>query len=610
MCGIIGILGDGDVAGSIVEALRRLEYRGYDSAGIATIDDGALDRRRAPGKLAALEASLKDNPLAGAGGIGHTRWATHGAPTETNAHPHGTPHVLVVHNGIIENFAALRAELTDKGVGFASETDAEVCPQLIDYYLRTENLSPTDAFRKAINRLTGAFAIVAMFAGEDDLLIGARKGSPLAIGRGDGQMTLGSDAFALAPFTNRITYLEEGDWTVVTRAGFQIFNSDGDTVRREETISSATSALVEKDGHRHFMAKEIHEQPEVIAHTLSYYIDPATLTVRDREDMTAFDFARFDRLTISACGTAFYAAQIAKYWFETLAKLPVEIDIASELRYRDIPYPENGGALFVSQSGETADTLAALKDARAHGQAVASLVNVIESSIARDSDVVFPITAGPEIGVASTKAFTCQLAALAAIAIGAGRARGVIGDAEERRLVGELLKTPRLFTEALAVSDHIEEVARDIAKASDILYVGRGTNFPLAMEGALKLKEISYIHAEGYAAGELKHGPIALIDENLPVVVIAPSDRNFAKTLSNMHEVIARDGKALLISDAPGVAAAGDGVWRTVQMPETDPLISPIIYAAPIQLLAYFTATTKGTDVDQPRNLAKSVTVE
>ena len=608
MCGIIGILGKGEAAPAILAGLKRLEYRGYDSAGVATVHEGRLDRRRAPGKLGALEALLKDTPLPGAAGIGHTRWATHGAPNERNAHPHATERVSVVHNGIIENYAELRQELIDKGAVFESETDAEVCPQLITYYLENENCTPAEAFRKAIGRMRGAFAFAAVFAGEDDLMICARKGSPLAIGRGDGEMFIGSDAYALAPFTNRVTYLEEGDWAVITRAGFDVRAENGDAAVRNETISAASQGLVDKEGHRHFMAKEIHEQPEVIAHTISRYVDPQALEVRLPDG--AFDFAALDRLTVSACGTAYYAGLTAKYWFERWAKLPVEVDIASELRYRDVPWTPNGGALFISQSGETADTLAALREARANGQQIATVVNVAESSIAREADIIFPMAAGPEIGVASTKAFTCQLVSLACIAIAAGRARDTLTREEEKRLVEALLETPRKVSEALKASERIEDLAREIAKATDVLYIGRGVSFPIAMEGALKLKEISYIHAEGYAAGELKHGPIALIDEDLPVVVIAPKDAHFEKTVSNMQEVMARDGKAVLISCADGVAEAGADVWANIEVPKTDPMLAPIIYAVPVQLLAYFTATTKGTDVDQPRNLAKSVTVE
>ena len=608
MCGIIGILGSGDVTPAIIAGLKRLEYRGYDSAGVATVRGGAIKRRRAPGKLTALEAILKENALPGAIGIGHTRWATHGAPNEVNAHPHATDRVAVVHNGIIENYAELREELIGKGVVFESQTDAEVCPQLITYYLQSENCTPADAFKKSIGRMRGAFAFAAIFAGEDDLMICGRKGSPLAIGHGDGEMYLGSDAYALAPFTNRVTYLEEGDWAVITRSSIDVRDEAGAKAKRPVTISSATQGAVGKDGHRHFMSKEIHEQPEVIGHTLSRYVDPTKKEICLPDG--AFDFSSLDRLTISACGTAFYAALTAKYWFEKWAGLSVEIDIASELRYRDVPWTANGGALFISQSGETADTLAALREARANGQKIATVVNVAESSIAREADVIFPMAAGPEIGVASTKAFTCQLVALACIAIAAGRARGVLSHEEETHLIDALLETPRKVSEALKAADDIEKIAHDIAKATDILYIGRGVSYPIALEGALKLKEISYIHAEGYAAGELKHGPIALIDETLPVVVIAPKDAHFEKTLSNMQEVMARDGKALLISSASGIANAGADLWASIEVPETHAMLAPIVYAVPVQLLAYFTATTKGTDVDQPRNLAKSVTVE
>ena len=608
MCGIIGLLGVGDVADRVVEGLKRLEYRGYDSAGIATISGGALERRRAAGKLNNLAAKLKGEPLSGTTGIGHTRWATHGAANDMNAHPHATERVAIVHNGIIENFAELRARLIAKGRTFSSQTDSEVCAQLVTDYLEEGNMSPQDAALAAVADLRGAFALAMVFAGDDDLLIAARKGSPLAIGRGDGEMFLGSDAYALAPFTNRITYLEEGDVAFIRRGETEIVDAAGAHVQREETISSATDSMVDKDGHRHFMAKEIHEQPEVIAHTLSRYIDGATGEIA--LPAMSFDFASMERLTISACGTAFIAGQIAKYWFESWAKLPVEIDIASELRYRDVPYKDGGGALFISQSGETADTLAALKHAKANGQKIAAVVNVPESSIAREADVMFPMAAGPEIGVASTKAFTCQLVALACIALVAGRERGVLSGDETRELTAELLKTPRLVSAALETSAQIESIALNLAKAKDALYIGRGVNYPLAMEGALKLKEISYIHAEGYAAGELKHGPIALIDENTPVIVIAPSDKHFEKTISNMHEILARDGEAILISDAAGAARAHEGVSAVITAPDVHPLMAPIVYAVPIQLLAYFTATTKGTDVDQPRNLAKSVTVE
>ncbi|MEM8770337.1 MAG: glutamine--fructose-6-phosphate transaminase (isomerizing) [Pseudomonadota bacterium] len=607
MCGIIGILGKDDVAQPIVEGLRRLEYRGYDSAGVATLQEDGIDRRRAAGKLSVLEGVLAGSPLPGVTGIGHTRWATHGAPVDENAHPHATARVAIVHNGIIENFRELRDELTAKGYEFSSATDSEVIAQLITAYLDGGANAPIDAFRKALAQMRGAFAIAAIIAGEDDLMLAARRGSPLAIGRGDGEMFVGSDAFALAPFTNRVTYLNDGDHAVVTRDGFEIFDETGAAAKRTETISSVGDALVDKDGHRHFMAKEIYEQPEVIGHTLARFVDPTKGTLHDRA--LAFNFSDLSRLVISACGTAYYAGLIAKYWFERWAKLPVEIDIASELRYRDIPYTENGGALFISQSGETADTLAALREAKGNDQRIAAIVNVPESSIAREADVVFQTAAGPEIGVASTKAFTCQLATLACLAIAAGKQRGHIDSKQEATLIALLMETPRLVSQSLKQQDKIEEIAHDLAKARDILYIGRGLSFPMALEGALKLKEISYIHAEGYAAGELKHGPIALIDEHVPVVVVAPSDQHFEKTISNMHEIIARGGRPLLISDAEGIAKAGE-VWAAIEAPACDPMTAPIVYAGPIQMLAYFTATTKGTDVDQPRNLAKSVTVE
>ena len=606
MCGIVGILGKNGVAEPIFEALKRLEYRGYDSAGIAVIEGREIDLRRAAGKLGALEERLKGAPLSGSAGIGHTRWATHGAAVDENAHPHATNRVAIVHNGIIENFAALREELVNKGRNFQSATDSEVIAQLITEYLDAGD-PPIEAFRKMLSRIRGAFAIAAIVADDDDLILAARQGSPLAIGRGDGEMFVGSDAFALAPFTNRVTYLDEGDHAIINRKGVEIFDKDGAPATRREILSAASGALVDKDGHRHFMAKEIHEQPEVVGHTLARFVDPTSASLRDFAD--GFDFKHLDRLIISACGTAYYAGLIAKYWFESWARLPVEIDIASELRYRDIPYTDKGGALFVSQSGETADTLAALREAKSNGQRIGAVVNVTESSIARDADVIFPTSAGPEIGVASTKAFTCQLATLACLAVKAGAQRGVLSRSDETELVTALMETPRLLAEALQQETAIEKIAHDLSKVQDILYIGRGVSFPIAMEGALKLKEISYIHAEGYAAGELKHGPIALIDENVPVVVVAPSDRHYEKTISNMHEVIARGGRPLLISDAAGIKNAGD-VWAAIETPETHPLLSPLVYAAPIQLLAYSAATTKGTDVDQPRNLAKSVTVE
>ncbi|MEM9168126.1 MAG: glutamine--fructose-6-phosphate transaminase (isomerizing) [Pseudomonadota bacterium] len=606
MCGIVGVLGDAAAAPILMEGLRRLEYRGYDSAGLATLDDARIDRRRAAGKLAALAQKLDAEPLAGVVGVGHTRWATHGAPTERNAHPHGTARVALVHNGIIENFAPLRARLSAAGATFESETDTEVFAQLIAHYLK--DASPREAFARALGEVRGAFAAAAIVAGEDDLILAARRGSPLAVGHADGATYLGSDAYALAPFTNRVTYLEDGDWAALSRAGAEIFDAAGRSVERPVVVSSASAAQVDKAGHRHFMAKEIHEQPDVLGHTLARYLDPARGRLTDAAD--GLDFAGLDRLTISACGTAFFAALIAKYWLERWARLPVEIDIASELRYRDVVYAPGGAALFVSQSGETADTLAALEDAKAHGQKIAAIVNVPESSIARAAHVVFPTEAGPEIGVASTKAFTCQLATLAAVALAAGRARGVLSADDEAERVADLLAVPRLVAAALTAAPAIEETAKLIAKAQTVLYIGRGVSYPLALEGALKLKEISYIHAEGYAAGELKHGPIALIDKTVPTVVIAPHDAHFEKTISNMHEIMSREGRTVLITDAAGRAAASGAVDAVIEMPACPPALTPAVYAVAVQLLAYYTATRKGTDVDQPRNLAKSVTVE
>jgi len=608
MCGIVGIAGTKDCAPVILEALKRLEYRGYDSAGIATLVDGRIERRRAPGKLAKLGDALAKHPLTGHTGIGHTRWATHGKPSEINAHPHATERVAVVHNGIIENFRELRAELLAKGHKFESETDTEVCAHLVTDYLK-QGLSPEEAAKAAVKRLTGAYALAMIFKGEEGLLIGARMGSPLAVGYSEHEAYLGSDAFALAPFTNRVAYLEDGDVAVVRGPEVTIFDSAGRPANREIKLTSASAGLVDKGGYRHFMAKEIHEQPDVIGHTLAHYLDPAGPNVR-LDAKLAQAFADASRLTISACGTAYYAGLVGKYWFEKLARLPVEIDVASELRYRDPVYPKNGLALFISQSGETADTLAALRDAKAHGQTTLAIVNVPESSIAREADVVLPTFAGPEIGVASTKAFTCQLAALASLAITAARARSSLDTGEEKRLCAALLETPRHIVEFLKQELKLEALGQEIAKARDVLYLGRGPSFPLALEGALKLKEISYIHAEGYAAGEMKHGPIALIDEDVPVIVIAPHDVLFEKTASNMQEVMARGGKVLLISDAQGIADAGSQVWANIQVPQTDPFIAPLLYAVPVQLLAYYAAVAKGTDVDQPRNLAKSVTVE
>jgi glucosamine--fructose-6-phosphate aminotransferase (isomerizing) len=608
MCGIVGIAGKHDVAPVILEALRRLEYRGYDSAGIATLDHGAIGRRRAPGKLNMLAAVLHDAPLHGRTGIGHTRWATHGAPTEANAHPHASASVAIVHNGIIENFRELKAELEAKGHKFESQTDSEVAAHLVTQYIH-EGLAPAEAAKKAVARLTGAYSIAMIFKEHEGLLVGARKGSPLAVGHGDGEAYLGSDAFALAPFTNRVTYLEEGDVVVIDQGQVSIFDAGGRPANREIKITSASAALVDKGGHAHFMAKEVHEQPEVIGHTLAHYLDPAGPVVRRMGVGLREALTRTTRLTICACGTSYYAGMVGKYWFEKLARLPVEIDFASELRYRDTVYPKDGAALFISQSGETADTLAALRDAKAQGQTIIAVVNVPESSIAREADIVLPTYAGPEIGVASTKAFTCQLAALASFAIAAGEARGTLSQGDEKTLCESLLETPRHIAEFLQQEQQVRLLGEEIAKARDVLYLGRGASYPLALEGALKLKEISYIHAEGYAAGEMKHGPIALIDEQVPVIVIAPHDQHFEKTISNMQEVMARGGKVLLISDKDGIAKAGN-VWASITVPSTNSFITPLLYAVPIQLLAYYAALAKGTDVDQPRNLAKSVTVE
>ena len=608
MCGIVGIAGTRDVAPVLMEALRRLEYRGYDSAGIATLVDGVIERRRASGKLNKLDVVLKQTPLAGHTGIGHTRWATHGTPTEANAHPHSTARVAIVHNGIIENFRELKAELVAKGHSFESQTDSEVAAHLVSQYL-DDGLAPGEAAKTAVARLTGAYSIAMIFKGHEGLLVGARKGSPLALGFGETESYLGSDAFALAPFTNRVAYLEEGDVAVIQGIDVAIFDAAGRPANREIKITTASAAIVEKAGHSHFMAKEIHEQPVVIGHTLAHYLDPAGPSVRRLGVGLRPALASATRLTISACGTAYYAGMVGKYWFEKLARLAVEIDVASELRYRDPVYPEHGAALFITQSGETADTLAALRDAKAQGQTTIAIVNVPESSIAREADINLPTYAGPEIGVASTKAFTCQLAALASFAIAAGVARGYLTAEDEKSLCASLLETPRHIAELLKQEAQIKAVAEKVAKARDVLYLGRGPSYPLALEGALKLKEISYIHAEGYAAGEMKHGPIALIEEDVPIIVIAPHDQYFEKTISNMQEVMARGGKVLLISDAKGVHMAGK-TWASITVPTTNAFITPLLYAVPVQLLAYFAALARGTDVDQPRNLAKSVTVE
>jgi glutamine---fructose-6-phosphate transaminase (isomerizing) len=608
MCGIVGILGRGPVADQIVDSLKRLEYRGYDSAGVATLEGDHLDRRRAEGKLRNLESRLKSEPLAGHAGIGHTRWATHGKPTESNAHPHATANVAVVHNGIIENFRELRQMLEKQGAKFASETDTETVAHLVNSYL-LKGVSPQEAVKASLPQLRGAFALAFLFAGHGDLMIGARKGSPLAIGHGDGEMYLGSDAIALAPFTDSISYLEDGDWVVLTREVGVIYDEHGAVVNRDVLKSGASSFLVDKANYRHFMAKEIHEQPEVVGHTLARYVDMATERVALPLKLP-FDFKDIQRISITACGTASYAGYIAKYWFERLARVPVELDVASEFRYREAPLRKGDLAICISQSGETADTLAALRYAKAQGMHTLSVVNVPSSTIARESETVLPTLAGPEIGVASTKAFTCQLMVLAAIAVAAGKARGELSDADEAKLVHGLVEIPRLMAAALATEPQIEKLARDIAKSKDVLYLGRGTSYPLALEGALKLKEISYIHAEGYAAGELKHGPIALIDENMPVVVIAPFDRVFEKTVSNMQEVAARGGNIILMTDAEGAAEATIESLVTIILPDMAATFTPMVYAVPVQLLAYHTAVVMGTDVDQPRNLAKSVTVE
>jgi len=608
MCGIVGIAGKGEAAPVILEALKRLEYRGYDSAGIATLIEGRIERRRSPGKLGELERLLAKQPLAGHTGIGHTRWATHGAPTERNAHPHASSRVALVHNGIIENWRELRNELLAAGHQFESETDTEVAVHLVTDYL-DKGMTPADAAQAAVRRLKGAFALALIFKDEEQLLVGARRGAPLAVGYGKGEAFVGSDAYALAPFTDRIAYLDDGDIVVARGDKIEVFDEHGKKVRRDIKLVPASSQMIDKGGHRHFMAKEIYEQPEVVGHTIARYVDPAGPATDIHTDAKKL-FASVPRLTISACGTAFYAGLVGKYWFEKLARLPVEADIASELRYRDPVYPKGGLCLYISQSGETADTLAALREAKRAGQHTAAIVNAPHSTMTRDADLVFPTYAGPEIGVASTKAFTCQLSVLAALAIAAARARGTIGAAEESRLCSVLLETPRHMVRLLTEDSKIEALGQQLAHASDVLYLGRGVHFPLALEGALKLKEISYIHAEGYAAGEMKHGPIALIDEKVPIIVIAPHDGLFEKTASNAQEVMARGGKVVLISDKRGIAAIGESAWATIEVPEADPFIAPLLYALPVQLLAYHTAVAKGTDVDQPRNLAKSVTVE
>lgn len=602
MCGIVGVLGNHEVAPILVEALKRLEYRGYDSAGIATVQDGVLDRRRAVGKLVNLSDALVHDPLAGKVGIGHTRWATHGGPTVTNAHPHKAGRVAVVHNGIIENYKELRARLSHRE--FVTQTDTETVAQLCEDFL-DQGMSPRDAATETLKHLEGAYALAFLFHGEEDLIVAARMGSPLAIGHGDGEMYVGSDAIALSPMTNLVTYLEEGDYAFVTRAGAEIYKAHGILANREaRTIPTQTTQL-DKGGHKHFMAKEIFEQPTVLADCLSHYATDGAVSLPQ-----LLDFTNTDRMILVACGTAYYACAVAKYWFEQLAGLPCDVDIASEFRYREPPVSDKSTALFVSQSGETADTLAALRYVQDKAHRVVSVVNVPESSIARESDVALPILAGVEVGVASTKAFMNQLGVLANLAILAARQRGRIDAAHEAKLLDTLRGMPGLINQVLALEDKIAKRTARLSEARSVLYLGRGSMYPLALEGALKLKEISYIHAEGYASGELKHGPIALIDKTVPVIVFAPKDALFDKTISNMQEVMARDGKVWLITDAEGAAQAGDGTWATLVMPKVDPVMAPLLYAVAAQLIAYHTALHKGTDVDQPRNLAKSVTVE
>jgi glucosamine--fructose-6-phosphate aminotransferase (isomerizing) len=608
MCGIVGIVGNQPVAARLVDALRRLEYRGYDSAGVATLHDGVMERRRAEGKLFNLEKKLDAEPLAGAIGIAHTRWATHGVPNETNAHPHFVDGVAVVHNGIIENFSELKDELLAEGAVFESQTDTEVVAHLLAKY-RREGLDQRAAMLAMLNRVSGAFALVVMFKDSPDTILAARSGPPLAVGHGRGEMFLGSDAIALSPFTNEITYLVDGDCAVLTRQSLEVIDHDGRPVTRRSQISQASAFMVDKGNHRHFMEKEIYEQPEIISHALSHYIDFADHTIKANH--TAIDFGAVSGLAISACGTAYLSGLIGKYWFERYARLPVEIDVASEFRYRELPLSPSQAALFISQSGETADTLASLRYCKDNGLKIGAVVNVQESTIAREADAVFPILAGPEIGVASTKAFTCQLAVLAALSIGAGRARGTLTAGDERAMVKHLIEMPRIMSQVLnQIQPQIEALSRELSRFKDVLYLGRGTSYPLALEGALKLKEISYIHAEGYAAGELKHGPIALIDEHMPVIVIAPYDRFFDKTVSNMQEVAARGGKIIFITDEKGAAASRLPTMATIALPNVDEIIAPMIFSLPIQLLAYHVAVFMGTDVDQPRNLAKSVTVE
>jgi glucosamine--fructose-6-phosphate aminotransferase (isomerizing) len=607
MCGIIGILGADPAAPRLVQALKLLEYRGYDSAGVATLENGAIARRRAAGKLANLAAELERSPLAGVSGIGHTRWATHGAPTTGNAHPHATDKVAIVHNGIIENFRALREELQANGHKFSSETDSEVIAHLITDFL-DKGQKPEQAAISAVRCLEGAFGIAVLFAGDDDILVGARKGSPLAVGLGNNENFLGSDAIALSPFTQRVMFLEEGDIAVLSRTKVKVLDAQGMVADRQIHIFAGGAAAAEKGNHRHFMQKEIYEQPETIGRTITRYVNAYEERV-EMPDLDGVDLAA-DSAIVIGCGTAHYAGRVAEYWLEQIGGIAVETDIASEFRYRKPAFGKKAFSVFVSQSGETADTLAALRYCKEQGLKTLAVVNVPESTIWREADARLPTLAGPEIGVASTKAFTAQLSALAALAIAVGRARGTLSSQDEGRLVHALMETPRLVADALACEPEIEKIALELAQARDVLYLGRGVHYPIALEGALKLKEISYIHAEGYAAGELKHGPIALIDEHTPVVVVAPHDALFEKTLSNMQEVNARGGKLIVITDAAGAVACADIAKHIIMIPACDPFIAPLVYSVPIQLLAYFTAVHKGTDVDQPRNLAKSVTVE
>jgi glucosamine--fructose-6-phosphate aminotransferase (isomerizing) len=608
MCGIVGFVGQGPAAAPILGALRRLEYRGYDSSGIATLEHGLLTRRRAVGKLKNLEDSLTCEPLVGRIGIGHTRWATHGRPNERNAHPHAVDGVAVVHNGIIENHRELRGELELAGARFDTDTDSEVVAHLVNQELKRGH-EPIEAVRKALPRLNGAFALAFLFEGHENLIIGARQGSPLAVGYGRGEMYLGSDAIALAPLTDMVSYLEDGDVAVITRQGIDFLNAKGENLRRAPAKVARSAVAVQRGEHRHFMLKEIHEQPSVVGQTLAQYID-ATGGKINMPKQFDLNFKDINRVSITACGTAFYAGLIARYWFERYAGLPVEIDIASEFRYRSVPVIRGDLAIFVSQSGETADTLASLEFAKARGQRVLSVVNVANSTMARASQIVLPTLAGPEVGVASTKAFTCQLATLACVAIAAGRDRGVLSADDEAKLVRALVDVPSYMTSALELEPKVRQLARNLAACRNALFIGRGTNFPLALEGALKLKEVSYIHAEGYAAGELKHGPIALIDKDMPVIVIAPADMTFEKTMSNMQEVIAREGRTILITDQKGASLGSSGFWPSLALPDMPALVAPLVFALPLQLLAYHTALALGTDVDQPRNLAKSVTVE